>query len=604
MLKKSLLGIFVIGSLLCMAGCGKSSEEIIAELRRIDAEKKYGYVNTPESDDKEVAGNNKGEGVPSWAYDTEQGTDNNRDNKTLWEKLEELEQGNNPDQGNVTTGNKTDSSDKKQPEAEYIVFGAYEQDNNPDNGKEKIEWLVLEKEYGEMLLISRYILDANHVEQYYDIWEKRPLRDWLNEEFYDEAFSEDEKAKIIKVRLENPDNDGYFVSGGATEDYVSLLSVNEARRYFGEDDNVYGNSRLFARATEYAIAQGVTTNTFEGFGEGNSAWDLRSNGYHSGYAAWVSDTGKIYGGGHAQAENEGIRPIIRIRYMSDEEADRETYEKAMSYFEKGNYKEAEVCFLKMKDTATASDKITECRYLRAKELYAEGQFGEAKVLFALVEGYKDANELRISAGKKEIGSLKVGDIYILGTYEQDNNQDTGTEPIEWQVLDIKDDRMLLISKYVLDVQIFDDDWAIWEKSYLRNWLRDDFYNSAFSTEDKSRIIETKLENSDNYLEPEDVTAETTDTVFLLSVNEAVQYFGEDVGFENLSRTAAPTDYAIARGVNANGSDADDLKCWWQLRSNGVHNGYVEQVNIWGQFVDINKSATDRGVRPAIWVTLE
>jgi len=599
MLKKSLLGVFVIGSLLCMVGCGKSSDEIIAELQRIDAEKKYGYVYVPEPDDREVTGNNKGGSTPSPPYETE-----TEDKKTLWELLEELEQADDPEQGTDTTGNKTDSSDKNQPEAEYVVFGAYEQDNNPDNGKEKIEWLVLEKEYGEMLLISKYILDANHVEEFYDIWEKRPLRTWLNEEFYDEAFSEDEKSKIIKSRFENPDNEGYSVSGGATEDYVSLLSVNEARRYFGEDDSVYGNSRLFARATEYAVARGVAVNTSAGFGKGNSAWDLRSNGYHSGYVAWVSDTGTIYDGGHAQAENEGIRPIIRICYMSEEEADREIYGKALSYFEKGNYEEAEACFLKMKDTSTALDKIIECRYLWAKKLYDAGRFGEAKVLFSLVEGYKDASEMLISAEKKEIESLKVGDSYILGTYEQDNDKKTGTEPIEWQVLDIKGDRMLLISKYVLDVQAFDDNQAIWEKSSLRKWLRDDFYNSAFSAKEKNRIIETKLKNSDNYLEPDDVTADTTDTVFLLSVNEAVQYFGEDVGFENPSRTAAPTAYAIAQGVNANGSDADDLKCWWLLRSNGVHNGYVEQVNVWGQFVDINKSWEDRGVRPAIWVTLE
>ena len=60
MLKKWLTRIVVMGSLLCMAGCGKSSEEILAELQRIDAEKKYGYVYVPEPDDREVTGNNKG----------------------------------------------------------------------------------------------------------------------------------------------------------------------------------------------------------------------------------------------------------------------------------------------------------------------------------------------------------------------------------------------------------------------------------------------------------------------------------------------------------------------------------------------------------------
>ena len=605
MLKKWLLGVFVTGLLLVTAGCGKSSEEILAELQRIDAEKKYGNVYIPEPDDREIT-DNKGGSVPSWSYEKDPETEKNQDKKTLWEMLEELEKGkeNDPEKGNSNTGNKNDSSDNKQPEAEYVVFGAYEQDNNPENGKEEIEWLVLEKENGEMLLISKYILDANHVEMYYGIWEERPLRSWLNNEFYNEVFSEEEKGKIVKTRVENPDNEGYFVSGGATEDKVFLLSVNEAKRYFGEDDSVYGNSRLETTATEYAAAQGVTVNMFEDDWKGNSAWDLRSNGYHEGYVAWVTDRGSISDGGHAQAENCGIRPVIRIRYMSKEEAETEIYGKAIQHFENGEYAEAEAYFLKMEESAEIADKIKECRYQRAKKLYAAGEFGKAKVLFSQLKGYRDANELRASAEKNEMKNIAVNDVCILGTFEQDNNKENGTEPIEWQVLEIKDDRMLLISKYVLDAQMFDDDWAIWEKSYLRKWLKNDFYEAAFSKEEKSRIIETELKNSDNYLEPDDVTAETKDTVFLLSVNEAVEYFGENVGFENPSRTAAPTAYAIARGVNANGSDAENVKCWWHLRSNGVHEGLVEQVNVWGQFVDINKNYTDRGVRPAIWVTLE
>ena len=41
-----------------------------------------------------------------------------------------------------------------------VIFGHYEQDNNTSNGKEDIEWLVLEKEADRMLVISRYVLDA------------------------------------------------------------------------------------------------------------------------------------------------------------------------------------------------------------------------------------------------------------------------------------------------------------------------------------------------------------------------------------------------------------------------------------------------------------
>ena len=41
-----------------------------------------------------------------------------------------------------------------------IVFGNYEQDTNPENGKEKIEWIVLDVDRTKCLLVSKYGLDV------------------------------------------------------------------------------------------------------------------------------------------------------------------------------------------------------------------------------------------------------------------------------------------------------------------------------------------------------------------------------------------------------------------------------------------------------------
>lgn len=499
---------------------------------------------------------------------------------------------------------KNPSQQEQTKEFRYMMFGSYEQDNNTDNGKEEIEWIVLEEENGEVLLLSRYILDVNQMESYYNIWEKRLLRTWLNEEFYNNAFSEEEKGKLVNLRVMNPDNDGYIVSAGATYEYVSLLSVNEAKRYFGEDDSIYGNSGLATCATEYAIAQGIKVNEFQDGGEGNSHWDLRSNGYHQGYVAWVSDRGKIISGGHAQPEGAGIRPMIKVRYVDDDEFDEIVFENATRYFEAGEYEKAEECFAKLIDTQNVSEEINECRYMRAKQLFSSGEFGKAKMLFSQIQSYKDAKQLMETAGNEELKRIVVGESYWMGRYEQDDNVDNGAEPIEWQVLEIKEDKILLISKYVLDAMMFDDGRSVWEHSFMREWLNEEFYNSSFTEEEKARISETTLKNSDSYLEPNDVSADTVDKVFLLSANEVVQYFGEEVGFENPSRTAAPTAYAIARGVNINAADENDVKCWWHLRSNGVHEGLVLEINLWGQMIDINKDRSDRGVRPVIWITKE
>lgn len=55
--------------------------------------------------------------------------------------------------------------------------------------------------------------------------------------------------------------------------------------------------------------------------------------------------------------------------------------------------------------------------------------------------------LCMGCGKKDIG---VGDYVEFGKYEQDNDNSNGQEPIKWQVLDIDDDKALLIADKVLD----------------------------------------------------------------------------------------------------------------------------------------------------------
>ena len=46
-----------------------------------------------------------------------------------------------------------------------VKLGKYEQDNNFDNGKEDIEWIVVEKEGGKALLLSKYIIDLKQYDE-------------------------------------------------------------------------------------------------------------------------------------------------------------------------------------------------------------------------------------------------------------------------------------------------------------------------------------------------------------------------------------------------------------------------------------------------------
>ena len=46
----------------------------------------------------------------------------------------------------------------------------------------------------------------------------------------------------------------------------------------------------------------------------------------------------------------------------------------------------------------------------------------------------------------------IGGIVTFGRYEQDGNEENGPEGIEWIVLDVQDGKVLLLSKYGLEVK--------------------------------------------------------------------------------------------------------------------------------------------------------
>lgn len=86
-----------------------------------------------------------------------------------------------------------------------LQFGRYFFKNEKD--VRPIEWIVLDNKKGELLMLSKYCLDVIH---YFDqtvphdfscavVWENSHLRNWLNEEFYNQAFTEKEKQQILET---------------------------------------------------------------------------------------------------------------------------------------------------------------------------------------------------------------------------------------------------------------------------------------------------------------------------------------------------------------------------------------------------------------------
>lgn len=212
------------------------------------------------------------------------------------------------------------------------------------------------------------------------------------------------------------------------------------------------------------------------------------------------------------------------------------------------------------------------------------------------------------------------------------------EEIEWLVLDIEGDKMLLMSKYAIECRPYNTsaDPITWEECSLRAWLNSSFIDSAFSEIERVRILDTNVVNNDDPVNGTEGGNDTVDKVFLLSSDEAIKYFdmaqttGESyTPSENTEDVCCcqPTSHAQSQGAwvyyydpNATAiamPDPDatvettaevdhyrhDGNCNWWLRSPANYPHGACNINVDGSLG--NRWVDDSGVcvRPVMWVSI-
>lgn len=211
--------------------------------------------------------------------------------------------------------------------------------------------------------------------------------------------------------------------------------------------------------------------------------------------------------------------------------------------------------------------------------------------------------------------LKAGDVVYFGTYEQDNNQSNGAERLKWRVLDVNDGKALLITSHIIDIGQFNDKSGniTWEDSNLRSWLNTVFYNTAFTVDEMEKIAETNVVAHTNPKYDTDCGRNTTDFVFLLSYNEAKEYFDNSASgaeyYKAVDEVVHPdlmafyTPYALAKGGYL--KDKYNTGTWW-LRTMGISGNDVCNVS-WAGYVSSYghySTMSTYGIRPAIWVYID
>ncbi|MCQ2522620.1 MAG: leucine-rich repeat domain-containing protein [Lachnospiraceae bacterium] len=243
---------------------------------------------------------------------------------------------------------------------DYVTFGVYEQDNDNTNGLEPIKWQVMDVSDGKALLVSCYILDNieyNESEGVYGTgdsesnpWSQSYVYSWLNKDFAQTAFSEEE-LKIITDTTDYSVTDEYGALEGELIGSVFLPSYDEITKYFGtktititnykdEEEEYTYSDMLLCRATPYANderkieCETFTEETYnelkeKGFeydssviGNEYSAYWLRSSlSWDSwftaeGHALLVEEDGRIELGtaslNNGKTRRHGIRPCVWV----------------------------------------------------------------------------------------------------------------------------------------------------------------------------------------------------------------------------------------------------------------------------------------------------
>lgn len=372
--------------------------------------------------------------------------------------------------------------------------------------------------------------------------------------FGDEALAKELRGCIEHIKRRNEDARKRSV-------YVAALETMKE------------SEELFASGS---AANGKTATAIEGFGKAREML-----GEIAGYADADEKAS------HCRAMLEECR-----RRAEEERLERERRaEEARTKFKKRAKKAALVAapFVAVAVIAAVvvNVVIPEMKYNEAVALMDQGKTEEAIQVFSTLNGYKDSTD------------RCYGYVIELGSYEQDGNASNGKERIEWQVLDVKDGKALVISKYGLDAKPYNgrDEKTTWEQCSLRKWLNGVFLDTAFTDEAQERIIESDVSADKNPKYSTDPGNDTKDKVFLLSIDETNKYFASDD-----ARICQPTAYAVENGVYENDKNG---ACWWWLRSPGYYQSYAAVVIADG-VVYSDGDCVDRGnvaVRPALWINL-
>ncbi len=277
------------------------------------------------------------------------------------------------------------------------------------------------------------------------------------------------------------------------------------------------------------------------------------------------------------------------------------YNKSIKLINSKSYAESVIILTDLGNYKDSENLLKEAKYGYSLDLIECADYTSAYNYLSELGDYLDCRVIQDELIKEhpylKFIDCKIGDITNYGYYND--------EQISWKVLDKENDKVLIISENSICERAYNDYYeaVTWEECSLRHWLNNDFYNTAFDENEKLSIKSTILSNDDNSHFSTEGGNDTEDKVFLLSIEEAEEYFADD----------------ISRVANYNNE-----QYWWWLRSPGCktdnifykykfdeYSGNAACVKPTGEIFyggsNVNHDNYDLpywGVRPAMWIQIE
>ena len=214
------------------------------------------------------------------------------------------------------------------------------------------------------------------------------------------------------------------------------------------------------------------------------------------------------------------------------------------------------------------------------------------------------------SGIRRSGSnwLDLGKFKLIGIVRRMIKSDVITfGEHNWQVLDVKDDKALIISESILELRWYHNQFidTTWASCALRSYLNGEFYN-RFSQDEKAQILTVVNSNLDNPWFRTKGGEDTTDRIFLLSLQDACHYFG-DSSAQLQSKGRQTWLINDENNINRQARYGNSFH-WWRLRSPGYYGRTAASINAMGNVYVRGNGVHGRpkdggGVRPALWLRI-